>query len=449
MRRLRFLALVPLLLATPLAGCSQPARNVFIAPPDSPLASPRPKPNLPVADLQALRLKVWAGLAPRLGGGHLQQSWGAGQPYGLTGPYPDAQPSLDALGLLALRSATRMAPVPPPPAAGAEAALTAAVLDGFHQLDGPQGAAYMLLSRAQGFSSLPDSPCPDSASPAVGATPDSRGAQTVAFDCARKQVADGLAKAWYGSDSRSFFHVGDASTVYRPIEAFGVGVAITASGYAERDFARIDAGLAIVAREMAGDFDPATGLAYGLMTASPTGSRSATDLHAHLADQAGIAELLMEGFDVSREQSFKDQAARVLQAIVDARTRVTHDGYLGSLDLGGGSDPVVDDFEATALVLEAAHHYDFDDGGRFGDLEMAAAADLVAMSCAVGVCPNQVNANDPGGLPGAEAAGVGTVRSGLVSALAVVAIGEVLTDQYAGAGGGESPMPASRPSASP
>src|SRR5207245_197595 len=116
---------------------------------------------------------------------------------------------------------------------------------------------------------------------------------------------------------------------------------------------KITAGSQIIGKEMGSDFDQHFGLVYGLMSATPQGSRIPTDTTTRLADQAGIAEMLLEAFDVSREQQYLDQARKVLQPLLDDRVGLhQQSGYLSGFDLRGpGPDPAGPiDVEATLLT---------------------------------------------------------------------------------------------------
>ena len=78
------------------------------------------------------------------------------------------------------------------------------------------------------------------------------------------------------------------------------------------------------------------------------------------------------------------------------------------------------------MILEAARHYDRDDGGRFSRLEENASQALLGGAAVVPL---------DGGLPVQP----GAPKSGVISALAVVVIDEVLTDLAAPVGASPSP----------
>jgi hypothetical protein len=239
-----------------------------------------------------------------------------------------------------------------------------------------------------------------------------------------------------------FLHLGDTTTVYRPVEAISVGSALVVAGYAEHDETKIQAGSNILAVEMRNDFDPHFGLVYGLVSVTSKGGHEVADSTTHLADQAGIAEALLRAFDASREQQYFADARTVLQPLLDEAVGIRGDaGYVTSFDLhtAGPADGTPIDLEAALLALRAARHYDRDDGGRFTHLEENAALALLA---------GAAQTNPSGGLPGSLPARNGTTqpsnagtapRSGVVSALAVVTLDEVLADL----GPSPSPSPSS------
>jgi hypothetical protein len=134
-----------------------------------------------------------------------------------------------------------------------------------------------------------------------------------------------------------------------------------------------------------------------------------------VADQAGIAEMLLQAFDASREQTYLADAATLLQPLLDERVSVrSRRGYLSGFDLQGAGQPdSTVDIEAGLLVLQAAHHFDRDDGNRFARLEEKAAQ---------AVLDSVRDIDAAQGLP----PGAGTARSGVLTALAVSALGDVL-----------------------
>jgi uncharacterized protein YyaL (SSP411 family) len=219
-----------------------------------------------------------------------------------------------------------------------------------------------------------------------------------------------------------FLHLGDTTTVYRPVEAISVGAALVVAGYAEHDETKIQAGANIIAVEMRNDFDPHFGLAYGLVSATNKGGHDAADSTTHLADQAGIAEALLQAFDASREQQYFADARTVLQPLLDEAVGIRGEsGYVTAFDLNtaGPADGAPIDVEAAVLTLRAARHYDRDDGGRFAHLEENATLALLA---------GAAKSNPSAGLPGTLPAQGSALRSGVVSALAVVTLGEVVAD---------------------
>jgi hypothetical protein len=219
-----------------------------------------------------------------------------------------------------------------------------------------------------------------------------------------------------------FLHLGDTTTVYRPVEAISVGAALVVAGYAEHNESKIQAGANIIAVEMRNDFDPHFGLAYGLTSASSKGGHEVADSTTHLADQAGIAEALLQAFDASREQQYFADARTVLQPLLDESVGIRGEaGYVTAFDLrsAGPTDGAPIDLEAALLTLRAARHYDRDDGGRYAHLEENATLALLTGAAR----------SSPGaGLPGILPAHGSAPRSGVVSALAVVTLGEVLAD---------------------
>ena len=313
--------------------------------------------------------------------------------------------------------------------AGQTQALAASTTAAFRQLDGSQGAAYLLLARV--------SPTPK-AGPSATDTPQSCPTTATGVadrpECLRKHVADGLLAAWYAPDSKMFLHVGDTTTVYRPVEAIAVGAALVVAGYAEHDEGKIQAGSNIISVEMKHDFDPHYGLAYGLVNATAQGAHDVVDSNTRLADQAGIAEALLAAFDASREQPYFASARTVLEPVMDEAVAFRGEsGYFSGFDLRGASPAPggAVDVEAGLLILQAARHYDRDDGGRFSHLEENAAQAVVG---------SVAKLTPEAGLPGSIQPG-SSHASGVVSALAVVAIDEVLSDLAPTPSPGASPSP--------
>jgi hypothetical protein len=430
MRRLGLVALGLLF----LAGCQQQTAGGAFSDQPPPNPTPAPRAQLDLEGLTGLRARVASSLPAHAGNGELAPTWGPGLPAPLAGPYREDAAAADALGLLAARSLAEH------PSGGAgdalinqRQALADAATAAFRQLDGPQGAAYLLLGRV--------APTPQSAPSATDAAQPcpSPTADSARPDCLRKHVADGLLAAWYAGDSKMFLHVGDTTTVYRPVEAISVGAALVVAGYAERDEIKIQAGSSIIAHEMKNDFDQHFGLAYGLVSITAQGGHDVVDSNARIADQAGIAEALLEAFDASREQPYLAYARTALQPLLDEAVGIRGDtGYVGGFDLRGvgpGAGPV--DVEAALLTLEAARHYDRDDGGRFSHLEENAAHALFGSVTKLDLVS---------GLPGSIQPQGESQRSGVVTALAVVVIGRVVADLAppAAASGGAGPTPTPR-----
>jgi hypothetical protein len=221
------------------------------------------------------------------------------------------------------------------------------------------------------------------------------------------------------------------------VEAISVGAALVVAGYAEHDEGKIQAGANIISVEMKHDFDTHHGMAYSLVSVTAQGAHGVVDGTTRLADQAGIADSLLAAFDASREQQYFAHARTVLEPLMDEAVAFRSDlGYYSGFDPGGAppasGDPL--DIEAGVLILEAARHYDRDDGGRFSHLEENAAQALLGSAAKL---------NPETGLSGSIPAQGASKPSGVVSALAVVAIDEVLTDLSPG------PSPASSPGSSP
>ena len=349
----------------------------------------QPSPVAPIAPAQvdraaltALRAQLAAAVSNHVAGGHLARDWGQGVAFSLGGPYRDVDAYADLSGLLAVRASD---PSPAPLAGDRDRALLASVSSEVHDLSGPHGAAYLLLSQLADETG-------SRACPAEGAA-DPR--------CLKAAFTDALRTGWYAGDSKSFFHVGDTVTVYRPVEAIAVGCALVVAGYDEANDDKIQAGSEIIGKEMASDFDPHFGLVYGLMSARPQGTRQATDTSTRLADQAGIAEMLLRAFDVSREQQYQAFAARVLQPLLDDRAGLrTAGGYVSGFDVKSSVlEGTAVDLEAGLLTLEAAHHYNRSDGNRFARLEEAAAQAVLAGATAAGATEGL-----PGALGGAHPA---------------------------------------------
>ena len=223
MRRLGLVALALLC----LAGCTQqPAGGAFSDKP-TPSLTPQPPPRIDLEALRMLRARVAASLTGHVAGGDLAPTWGSGVAASLAGPYREDAAAADAVGLLAARSLARH------PSGGAgdglagQARLLAtSTTAAFRQLDGPQGGAYLLLAKV--------SPTPKTGPSATDAAQPCPTAAVGGADrpeCLRKQVADGLLAAWYASDTKMFLHLGDTTTVYRPVEAISVGAALVVAGY--------------------------------------------------------------------------------------------------------------------------------------------------------------------------------------------------------------------------
>jgi hypothetical protein len=413
MRRLGLLALAVLA----LCGCQQSSAGGAFSDQASPRATAIPRANLDLAGLRRLRSQVAAGVFAHLAGGQLATTWGPGSAVPIAGPYREDAVSVDTLALIAARSLATHPTGGPGDAMAAQAqALASASAAAAHQLDGPQGAAYLLLAQA--------SPTPAS-SPSASDIPDPCASPVPGQErpqCLRKQVADGLLTAWYASDRKMFAHLGDTTSVYRPVEAISVGAALVVDGYTQRDETKIEAGSNIIGVEMCNDFDPHFGLAYGLVSVTNKGGHEVADSTTHLADQAGIAEALLQAFDASREQQYFADAKTVLQPLLDEAVGIRGDaGYVTSFDVhtAGPTEGSPVDLEAAVLALRAARHFDRDDGGRFVHIEENATQALLAGAAKV---------NPAGGLPGILPATGLALRSGVVSALAVVTLEEAVAD---------------------
>ena len=398
MRRLVVFALLVL----PLAACSQGGTsNLFEQAPSSP-GSPLAKAHLDTSALDSLRVHLAASLAAHISGGHVATTWGAGSAPDVAGPYRPDQPGTDAAALLA----AALQPAGANPLEPARVDVAQAAETGLRTLDGPQGGAYLLLAAADGYRSQPDNAC-------TGSDP------AAAVACLRTQVSDGLLKAWYATDTRQFFQVGATSTVYRPVEAFAVGCALLVAGYGEHSSAKITAGMDIVQGEMKASLDPHYGLVYGLATRTAAGGFEPTDTVARLADQAGIAEMLLEAFDLSREAALREDAQKVLTPLLEGDVGLHTDGGLvTSIDTRGtapaAGSPV--DIEATLLALQAGAHYDRDAAPRFAGLEESMARYLAALAT------SPLSAD---GLPGQFTPQGPSAYSGLVTAVGVLVLADV------------------------
>ena len=408
MRRLLPAAL--LLLA--LASCSQAAPQAFAPDPTPSPSAAAPRAQLDLKALAALHAALRTALTAHLHDGSLDLAWGPGAALAPSGPYAQASPEVDAAALQALRDGA-----PPSTTAAASTAVT----DAYKQLDGPRGGAYLLLADAA-HPAAPGGPVAVD-TPVACPTPTAGGARP---ECLRKQVSDGLMAAWYARDTRMFFQVGATSTVYRPVDAIAVGAALLVAGYQLRDDAKIDAGTQVLLHEMKTDLDDHYGLLFGLVTATAEGGHSVTDYNTNLADQAGAAEAMMEAFDYSREAQQQGFAQKLLQPLLDEKfpARPTAGGYIKGFDLqsSGPRDHAPVDILAAVLALQAARHYDRDDGGRFSHLEELAAAALLAAAASDARAGGDASAGLPAGLPEAGVA----QRSGLTTAIATTVLADVL-----------------------
>ena len=405
MHRLFPVALLTLL----LASCTQGAPPAFSEVTPSP-AGPVPVAHVDLRALEALRASLSSALPVHLHDGNLDLSWGGGSPAAPAGPYSETLAEADAAALEALRGGA--------PASTTDAVSTA-VTDAFKQLDGPRGGAYLLLADAA-------HPAPATGpvdTPLACPTPDPAHARP---QCLRKQVSDGLLAAWYARDTRMFFHLGETSTVYRPVDAIAVGAALVVAGFQLHEDSKIDAGSQILQQEMRTSLDDHYGLLYGLVTATAAGGHSVTDYNARLADQVGAAEAVLEAFDYSREAQQQGYAQRLLQPLLDEKfaPRAPSGGYVEGFDLqsSGPPDNAQSDVLATVLTLQAARHYDRDDGGRFVHLEETAAAALLAV-----IDADRRAGGDPStGLPARLLPGGLAQRSGLTTALAITVLADVV-----------------------
>jgi hypothetical protein len=419
MRRLLPVALLLLV----LSGCSQGAGGAFsqTASPSPLTGGPTPQPRLDVAALGGLRARAAGALLRHLPGGVADVSWGAGTDVAPAGPFAAAAPETDAAALQALGSLVRTTTAGSPPGSDVLAATSAATADAFRELDGPRGGAYLLYADAA-HPGNPVAPYP------VDPSPKACPAGSTAGQCGLGAVSDALLSTWYATDTRRFFKVGETSTVYRPVDAIAVGSALVVAGFQARDDRKIDAGAQILDREMKADVDPHFGMLFGLVTATAQGGRGTTDYKTHLADQAGAAEALLEAFDASREQAYMADARKLLQPLMDeaVNLRAASGGYIDGFDLqsAGPAEATPADVLATILVLQAAHHYDRDDGGHFVHLVETAAGTLVAALEA----DRKLGGDPASGLP-IRVAGPGAAsRSGLATSLAVTVLGDVLGD---------------------
>jgi hypothetical protein len=338
-----------------------------------------------------------AAMAAHLHDGHLDVTWGAGAAGSPAGPYANTQGVADMLAAI-----------------GAPAGvLPQSTVDELKGPSGPQGATYVLISKAVRNLVPSLDKCPQSQDVAAP------------VECRAKQISDVLFSDWFAHDTKTYFHVGDTTTVYRPVDAFSAGCALVVAGFAEHEVppqpganqpaGRVEAGDAIVKQQMHSALDQHYGFAATLLTATNTGGVQTTDFHATVADQAGIAEMLLQAFDASREQVYLADAATMLKPLLEERVAMRgSNGYLSGFDLQGSGQPdSTVDIEAGLLVLQAAHHYDRDDGNRFARLEEKAARAVLA----------SVHGFDPAqGLPFTA----GSASSGIVTALGVTVLGEVL-----------------------
>ena len=421
-----------LLLAAVMASCTQNTGGGFTESPSPIPAGPGPRARLDLNGLSGVRAAAATGLGQHLHSGALDLTWGGGAAAAVVGPYTDAVPEADAMALQAIRSLALI------PAAGGDAAVvqkaavTGVATQAFKQLDGPRGGAYLLLvdsahPAAPGRPSGVD-PTPSSCSEASPVD--------VKPGCLSRQVSDGLMAAWYAPDTTMFFKVGETSTVYRPVDALTVGSALVVGGFKLHNEQKIQAGTNIIRDEMRSDIDGHFGMLAGLVTATAIGGHDVTDYNTRLADQAGSAEALLEAFDASREQQYLADAQKLLQPLLDERVtlRAPAGGYISGFDLqsSGPPDHGRADLVATLLVLQAARHYDRDDGGHFAHLEETAAG---ALQTVVG--SDRKQGGDPAtGLPAILPESGSATRSGLATALAVVVLGDVLRDL-----GGVAPTP--------
>ena len=383
---------------------SNPAGGAFRDIPTPPPASAAPPAQLDLHALSALRDNLTRALGGHLGAPRPELSWGPGPAYALGGPYRETQGSVDQALALAAASVQATPAVGAGTLVAAGSASSPRPRSSSAASTGPRAGRTCCFAEGQPPGSAEKPQCP----PPAGAA---------AAECLLVNISDGLLAAWYAKDTKAFFHTGDTTTVYRPVEAFAVGCALVVAGFREHNFDKIDAGQAIVRKEMKSDLDQHYGMVYSLMTASPAGSRAATDYSTRVADQAGIAQLLVQAFNISREQEYLQDAATLLQPLTEQNVSLRSHGYLSGFDLrGSGPDQPGVDVEAGLLVLWAAHGFDHDDGNRFARLEENAAAAVL----------DSVASVDPGaGLPAAVKAGAPSARSGLVTALGIVALGDV------------------------
>ena len=92
---------------------------------------------------------------------------------------------------------------------------------------------------------------------------------------------------------------------------------------------------------MKSDFDQHFGLAYGLVSVTATGGHDVVDSNSRLADQAGIAEALLQAFDASREQQYLSYARSTLHPLMDETAAIRGDsGYVSGFDLRGAGPSV-------------------------------------------------------------------------------------------------------------
>src|SRR5258708_20706587 len=145
MRRLGFLALIVMA----LAGCQQQSAGGAFS--DRPSAVPTAVATrrLDFAALQKLRAQAAAALSAHTSGGEVAVTWGTGGASPLTGPYREDRTAADTLGLLATRSlAAHPSGGPGDSLSGQATALAASATAASRQIEGAQGAAYLLMAEA-------------------------------------------------------------------------------------------------------------------------------------------------------------------------------------------------------------------------------------------------------------------------------------------------------------
>jgi len=382
MRRAILCTLLPLA----LGACAGSTNGAFSAPTATPGAqAPSAPAQLDLAalahDQAALRAAVAAHTGPNAGA-----PWTAGTAYTLAaGPYTE---NSQAVAAMARRTVPASGPVS---------------LDGLD--GGALAGAYLLVARTLG---------PAPADPPACASPGVAGASP---ECLARAGSDRLLANWYARDTKTYFHVGDTSFEYRPVDAIATGCALVVAGFREQDFDKIDAGQAIVTSELKTDFDPHYGFVYSRMSATAGGPRQPSDTTTHLADQAGVAEVLLQAFDASREQQYQAGAAKALEPLLQEPVTLRGRGYLSGFDVHGpgpAAGPV--DVEATLLVLEAAHHYDVADGNHYANLEEVAARAFADATSGLDLGQ---------GLPATLVDGRPSTRSPLVTALGAAVLAEL------------------------